>query len=134
MENEQTNTNEHEHGKRTYKMATSKLPTTDLIPDDDIAVEVQNLLFQAGSLKHHIATRKKELERIVDRLSIICETFPTTASGIRSGHTGFMYGGWRTRRTLSKEALIEEGVDPAIIMKGYRESKAYLDVSIIDLE
>ncbi len=114
---------------RVRHAENSSLTPTDSIADGDVQTEIENLLMSAASLKMHIDTRIKEMDRVKDRLAVLCEAH-SLANGVRNMHTGFEYHGWKTRKTLSKELLLNH-VTAKVLDSCYKESEEYLDVKII---
>lgn len=74
-----------------------------------------------------------------DRLSDIKQALITIAAahelkGICWGRIGLEYHGYKTKRTLDKELLLENGVDAQTIAASYRESTPFVSSRFVDIK
>ena len=107
----------------------STLPIASVITDPDVFNECKDLLREAADLTTRKAADESRLNEIKETLSGYSQAYELR--GMRHGLAGFEYRGWTTRRTLSKEKLVENGVDPETIAASYSESDEFLDTRIV---
>ena len=115
--------------KRRYHADSSKLPLVSRIDDAITMEEAADLLREANELVDIKTTAVARLAAIQTRLIEIADAF--SLPGMRFGRIGFYYGGEKTRSSLDKRKLIENGVDPELIAACYSDSKPFPDARFI---
>ena len=104
----------------------ANLPLTSALPDQSLMDLVNEMLTEAKALKLAVDGAEGRLEEIKTDLAALIE--PLALPGVRYGDFCFEFNGYKTRRTLSAESLLENGVTKAQIDASYKTSKPYLDV------
>lgn len=89
------------------------------------------LLIDYATYQESKAALEEQLREIKSALAAIADKYG--APGIRHESLVMYYGGEKTRRTLSRTMLLENGVTPEQIEASYQDSKPYLDVRVVDL-
>jgi hypothetical protein len=96
--------------------------------DMDLAIELmtEDVLYKEQEDAVVAARRdiKKELAAISQKYDV---------AGMRHGQLVTYYGGMKTKKTLSKTKLVENGVDLDVIEASYSESAPYPDVRVVNL-
>lgn len=126
MPTEQTTT---EPKERLRSASRSTLPTASLISDSEVFKDSVRLLKEAVKLQAQISTAEDRLKEIKEHLAATCEAY--NLKGMKYGLSGFEYRGYTARSVLSKEALLEAGVDPQIIADSYRKGNDFLDARFV---
>lgn len=111
--------------RKEKEQPKSKLPEVDALKDRATESRAKELLKEADQLYAKVELAECRLDEIKEDLIEICAAFEL--GGIRHGRMGLYYGGKKTKRTLSKELLVEYGVAPEIIGASYEESKPFID-------
>ena len=114
--------------KRLRAASNSTLPLASVIPDEEIFQEVRTLLKQATANKVKIDELEDKQNQIKDKLMTVCEAYDLP--GFRIGLNMCEYQPWHTRRTLSKERLLANGVSAEIIAASEIESKPFRSIKI----
>lgn len=118
--------------QRLRSAAGSSLPIASVIDDSEIFKRVVKLLKEATST----VVRRSECEdrerEIKEELGAICAAYDL--KGFRHGKHGFEYHGYMTRKTLSKERLLAQGVSAEQIDAAYEDGKPYLYAKIIPFD
>jgi hypothetical protein len=115
-------------GHRIRRSDNSSLPLASVLEQSQMDAAVA-LLKQSYKLKQQEDKIKEQLEEIKLELSGLCAGLEL--NGLRWGKSGFEYRGYVTRKTLSKELLLENGVEPETIAASYKESEPYLDTRFV---
>lgn len=100
--------------------------------DPEMLMEAVDLLKTITQEKVQISALTDSLAENQGRLAAICEAY--SLDGVRHGLNCFEYHGWQTRKTLSRERLLELGVSAEIIEAAYTESKPYLSTRIVPFD
>src|SRR5258708_40301778 len=94
--------------QRLRSASGSSLPIASVIDDSDLFKKAVKLLKEATA----VVVKKSECEErereIKEELGAICAAYDL--KGFRHGLHGFEYHGYQTRKTLSKERLLAQGV------------------------
>jgi hypothetical protein len=118
--------------KRRYLAENSHLPLISVIDDQPTMDLTKELLEEAHELTERQDETAERLVEIKQQLSGIARDW--SLPGMRFGKFGLQYSGERTRSSLNKGMLIENGVDPEVIKASYKESKPYVDARFIEFD
>lgn len=111
-----------------FSKVAANLPLVSAIPDEEDMQRARVLLERGHEIKERMDSLEKQLREVKDALV-----------GISQGYgmeKGFRYGGLaasisqKSRATLSKELLVENGVDPDVISKSMKEGEPYWEVRL----
>jgi hypothetical protein len=121
-----------EEKKRLLSASGSNLPIASVIDDHDTFARAVELLKKAVRQAAKKSEAEEEIERIKAELGAICEAYGL--KGLRHGLNGFSYSGWTTRKTLSKERLLAQGVSAEQIDAAYAESEPFVYARIVPFD
>lgn len=93
--------------------------------DPQTAKEVAALLAEADVIQLRMKEDQARQNDIKAALIVMIEAWEWP-KGVRSGRFGLEYHGWKTKRTLDVQKLLENGVDPEVIKGSYSESKPFV--------
>ena len=123
---------------RLTRANNSKLPTLRQAAeehgiDPNIEKRIQMLLIKSVDIRSKMSELKDKLDANKAELSAICSTYDL--SGVRHGLAYVDYTPWTTRKTLSKEKLLDAGVSAATIAESYVESKPFevCEIGVFDV-
>jgi hypothetical protein len=102
-----------------------QMPAVSTIPDTETMQRAVEMLQRAVELKREIEQREKEYKRLKDEIVAIAVT--NEIPGYRYGKDAVMIG-MQSRSSLSKEKLLENGVDPLAIAESMVEGEEYYTV------
>lgn len=115
------------------KTVTSQLPSPETaindLPTREITIELLN---EAAEINERKTADEARLKDIKDHLILISQAFEIP--GVKTNRFGFMYLGMRSKRTLDKKLLIENGVSPEVIKESYKDSKPYADARFVPVK
>lgn len=120
--------------QRLRSAAKSSLPMASTIPDPETFRRVVELLKEGVALKVKASELEEREKEIKEELAAVAEGYQT--KGFRHALAGFEYHGWQTKKTLSKEKLLSNGVSADVIDKSFSESDPFLSTKMFafDLE
>jgi hypothetical protein len=113
------------------KPDTNKIPLVSAIDDEVTMTLATELLVEAEEVKERHDIDEVRLKEIRLELTGLAKAFELP--GMRYGNIAVVYSGERTKKTLDAKLLIENGVDPDIIRKCYKESKPFDSSRIIKI-
>lgn len=108
-----------------------KLPLVSVIPDQDYMAYATKLLQEAIDLKTQRDSAETRLKAIAAELHGINDAFGLP--GCRWGKYAMYDNGFKTRQVLSRDKLVENGVDPELIAASFTESNEFLDYRFVEL-
>jgi hypothetical protein len=115
------------------KTVTSQLPSPENaisdLPTRDVTIELLN---EAAEINERKTADEARMKEIKEQLINIAQAFELP--GVKTNRCGFMYLGMRSKRTLDKKLLIENGVSPEVIKESYKESKPYADARFVPVK
>ena len=114
---------------RLRSASNSKLPIASVIDDPDLFREVVDLLRKSVEIKSQQSELEDADKDIRERLGAICASYDL--KGLRHGRAGFEYHGYTTRKTLSRERLLELGVAADVIAEAYVEGDPFMFAKVI---
>jgi len=116
--------------ERIRRAANSKFKSvTEAFEDNpEMTVRSIDLLKSVTQKKIEVSRLGEEIDEATAELAAICEAY--SLDGLRYGLNCFEYYGWKTRKTLSKERLLELGVPAETIEAAYAESKPFLSTKV----
>lgn len=117
--------------QRLTSASKSKLPVVSEIPDTDTMQHAVRLMREASGLRAKVSEAEDRLDEIRGELAAICEGYGM--AGFKHGLNGFEYHGYQTRRTLSKEKLVQV-VAADVIDSCYEESKPFLSSKFVSFD
>lgn len=118
--------------RKPSKAQTSKLPLVSVIDDRPTMDLAKETLQEAIEIQ---ARQKQDKERLDElKATMINIAVAYGLPGMKWGRCGFEYRGERSNKTLSKERLLEHGVDPEIIADSYEPTKAFIDCRFVPLD
>jgi hypothetical protein len=109
----------------------SKLPLISVL-DKGAMQTAKEMLAEAQVLQERIGRDGERLAEIKASLCEIADAFELP--GMRYGAFGLEYHGWKTKRTLDKRLLLENGVDAETIKNSYTESKPFLSARFVKVK
>jgi hypothetical protein len=120
--------------ERLRSASNSKYPLASVIDDPDTFKQAKELLILATEIKVKISKLEEREAEAKEALAAICTAY--NLDGFRWGLHCFEYHGWQTRETLSKEALIANGVTAEQIAASFIKGEPFLmtKVNPFDLE
>jgi hypothetical protein len=107
------------------------LPLVSVFDKKDMKHSI-DLMYESIEIQQQekaLAARKAEIK---DLLVAIAQRHKV--EGMRHGRIAVYYNGEKTRRTLDRGLLIENGVTPQQIEDSMKESKPFVDLRVVDLD
>jgi len=114
--------------QRLRSASKSSLPIASKIPDPETFRRVVALLKEGVEIKVKASELEEREKEIKEELAAVSEAYGT--KGFRHGLVGFEYHGWQTKKTLSKEKLLSNGVSAAVIDNSFAESAPFLSTKM----
>lgn len=120
--------------ERLRSASNSSLPIVSVIDDTETMKTAVALLKKATAIHVKISELEDQEREVKEQLASICTAY--NLKGLRHGLNGFEYQGWMTRKTLSKERLLANGVTADQIADSFVEGTPFLMTKItpFDLE
>lgn len=115
---------------RIRSAANSSLPLVSIIPDDDTMKRAVKLMKEAVAAAARQSEAEERLKEIKDELAAICTAYDLE-KGFRHGLVGYEFHGYQTRKTLSKERLLAQGVSAEQIDAAYVDGTPFLYSKVI---
>lgn len=112
--------------------ANSTIPEVTVIDDREIMKTAMALLRKATMVKIQMSKLEEQERQIKDELNAICTAY--NLPGLRHGLNCIQYDGWQTRKTLSKEMLLANGVTAEQIANSFAESKPFQMAKIVPFD
>lgn len=118
-----------EKKKRLLSASNSALPLISVLPDRKTMNAAKKLMAESADLKVVIDGAEARRKEINEELAVYAEA--NGLPGFRHGMYGFQYSGWTSRQSLSREKLVENGVDPEAIAASMVDGTPYLNCKVI---
>lgn len=115
--------------KKVRLAENSNLPLVGTIQDKYVTKLVNKLLTEAREHTINKLAAESQIKTIKQQLAEIAADL--SMPGFKNNLVGYEYRGLKSRETLSKAKLVENGVDPQIIKASYVQGKSYIDARII---
>jgi len=107
-----------------------ELPLVSVMPRREMDLAI-SLMSEDVAIQEVEAANKQRRQEIKTELAALAKAHDMP--GMRHGQLAVYYGGQKTKWSLNRALLLENGVTPQQLEDSMKESKPYIDLRIVDL-